>query len=103
MQSKPTGPLTGLIDLLNDEEEDVWNPLDEIMGCVGVKRKKSDKARGEKPWVPNDMDPVLEELPKWSLLTEVLKEIEDQVVRQESFGNFGPNSMSLIIDRRFVD
>jgi DNA excision repair protein ERCC-4 len=43
---------------------------------------KSDKAKGKererrKPCVLDDMDPVLEELPKWSLLAEVMKEIED--------------------------
>ena len=55
---------------------------------------KSDKSKGKerereqkKPWVPDDMDPVLEELPKWSLLAEVLKEIEEEMMRQESLGD----------------
>jgi DNA excision repair protein ERCC-4 len=39
-----------------------------------------------KPWVPDDMDPVLEELPKWSLLAVVLKEM----MRQESLGAARP-------------
>lgn len=30
------------------------------------------------------MDPTLEELPKWDLLAEVLKEIEEEMIRQES-------------------
>jgi DNA excision repair protein ERCC-4 len=62
------------------------------VGCVGV---KSDKAEGKererkKPWVPDDMDPVLEELLKWSLLAEVLKEIVEEMTRQESLGSARP-------------
>jgi DNA excision repair protein ERCC-4 len=83
-----------VINLVDVEEEDAWDALDEIEGRVGV---KSDKAKGKererewkKPWVPDDMDPVLEELPKWSLLAEVLKEIEEEMMRQESLGAAHP-------------
>jgi DNA excision repair protein ERCC-4 len=34
--------------------------------------------------VPDDMDLVLQELPKWSLLVELLKEIKEEIMRQES-------------------
>jgi hypothetical protein len=85
---------TAVINLVDDEEEDAWDALDEIEGRVGV---KSDKSKGKerereqkKPWVPDDMDPVLEELPKWSLLAEVLKEIEEEMMRQESLGDSRP-------------
>jgi DNA excision repair protein ERCC-4 len=33
---------------------------------------------------------VLEELPKWSLLAEVLKEVEEEMMRQESLGAAQP-------------
>ena len=44
-------------------------------------RKVSKK---RKRWLPADMDPTLEELPKWSLLAEVLQEIEEETVQIES-------------------
>lgn len=75
-----------MIDLVDDEE--AWDALDEIEGRSKrnpAKDKEKEKPR-KKPWIPDDMDPVLEELPKWSLLAEVLKEIEDEMMRQESVG-----------------
>ena len=44
------------------------------------------KKAKRKPWVPDGMEPVLEELPKWSLLADVLQEIEEEMLRQESLG-----------------
>lgn len=75
-----------VIDLVDDEE--AWDALDEIEGRSKrnpAKDKEKEKPR-KKPWIPDDMDPVLEELPKWSLLAEVLKEIEEEMMRQESVG-----------------
>ena len=34
--------------------------------------------------MPDDMDLVLQELSKWSLLAELLKEIKEEIMRQES-------------------
>ena len=49
-----------VIDLVDDE--DAWDALNEAEGRVGGKGKEKD----HKPtWVPDGMDPVLEELPKW--------------------------------------
>lgn len=96
MPSQPKGP-PPVINLVDDVgEDDAWDALDEIEGGVGM--KNSGKAKGKemgmggskKPWVPDDMDPVLEELPKWSLLAEILKEIEEEIMRQESLGGFRP-------------
>ena len=59
--------------------------------------KESDKGKGKekrKSWIPDDMDPVLEELPKWSLLADVLKEIEEEMMRQESLSGFRPSCKS---------
>jgi DNA excision repair protein ERCC-4 len=72
---------TSARDLADDEEG--WEALDEIQGTRGqpIPRKK------RKPWLPEDMEPVLEELPKWSLLADVLKEIEEEMIRQEGLGN----------------
>lgn len=47
-------------------------------------------------WLPEGMDPVLEELPKWNLLSEILQEAEEEMIRQESLrkpitsGSFNP-------------
>lgn len=82
-KSKVQTPL--VIDLVDDD--DVWDVLDEIEGHIGTKDDMpKEKGEKKKPWVPDDMDPVLEELPKWSLLADVLKEIEEEMMRQESLG-----------------
>ncbi|KAF9030370.1 hypothetical protein BDZ89DRAFT_1159420 [Hymenopellis radicata] len=51
-----------------EHNDDDWDALDDIEG--------TDKPK----WVPRGMDPVLEELPKWSLLAEVLEEIEGEII-----------------------
>ena len=53
--------------------EDAWEVLDDINGTRG-KEKKPD-------WLPENITPVLEELPKWEYLVETLLEIEDLVMR----------------------
>ena len=47
------------------------------------------------PWLPPDLDPVLEELPKWNLLGEVLREVEGEVRRFESAGRGGSHFLVL--------
>ncbi|EIN05331.1 hypothetical protein PUNSTDRAFT_54777 [Punctularia strigosozonata HHB-11173 SS5] len=88
--SAPIGKGKGkpvVIDLADDE--DAWDALDEIQGTVGTKLPTADHGKGkekegERPaWLPEGMDPVLEELPKWALLAEVLKEVEEEVMRGE--------------------
>lgn len=73
-----------VIDQVNDE--DAWDALDEIQGQSGNKGKGKAVERKRPNWLPDGMDMVLEELPKWSLLAEVLKEIEEEIMRQESAG-----------------
>ena len=61
------------------DDEDVWKALEEIQGGNGNKGKGKDKEKekDERPyWLPSTIEPTLEELPKWCLLAEVLKEIE---------------------------
>jgi DNA excision repair protein ERCC-4 len=48
-----------------------------------VKGKGKEKEE-KKPWVPDNMSPVLEELPKWDLLADILQEIEEEIMRQEA-------------------
>ena len=68
------------IDLMDDE--DAWDALDEVEG-----RGKRSSVMTSKSWLPDGMDPILEELPKWDLLADVLHEIEEEIMRQESLSS----------------
>lgn len=56
-----------------DEE---WAVLDEMEGRGGRGRGKS----GRPKWLPHNMEPILEELPKWGVLADVLKEIDETII-----------------------
>lgn len=65
-------------------DEAGWDALDEMEGRVGNEGVNEEK---RPKWLPDGMDLVLEELPKWTLLADILKEIEEEIMRQESTGN----------------
>lgn len=72
-------------DSMHDEDrelDDAWDVLDEIEGRTPAPRstRRNHEAEGWKPWMPSGMKPVLEELPKWRLLEEVLDEIEQTMM-----------------------
>ncbi|KAI5116627.1 hypothetical protein M0805_009613 [Coniferiporia weirii] len=81
------------IELVDDE--DAWAALDEAegrtevssVGPAGARESRnfltqsSIQPTARKEWLPKGMEPVLEELPKWSLLADVLQEIEEEMVR----------------------
>ncbi|KAF9527873.1 hypothetical protein CPB83DRAFT_855339 [Crepidotus variabilis] len=80
-----------IVDLT--EDDDAWAALDEAEGNISTaivsnnRGESSDKAKARvfRPsWLPDGMEPVLEELPKWSLMQDVLLEIEGETIRQES-------------------
>ncbi|KAF8060702.1 hypothetical protein FPV67DRAFT_1511184 [Lyophyllum atratum] len=72
--------LPQVIDLVDDE--DAWDALNEIENTNVTSTKG--KAKEKRPfWLPEGMEPVLEELPKWSLLAEILQEAEEEMLRQE--------------------
>ena len=73
-----------VIDLTQDDE--AWAALDEIEGRVAEKNVGGDGSEIEvRPkWLPEGLEPVLEELPKWNLLSEILLEAEGEIIRQES-------------------
>ena len=70
------------------DDEDAWDALDEATGSTqrtAKPRTTTETAGRTRPkWMPDNIQPVLEELPKWSLLAETLKEIEDEIMRDES-------------------
>ena len=89
---KPTRESTDVIDISDDE--DAWEALDEAEGRIRgtpttTARKDQDqiKSRPRPIWLPKSIQPVLEELPKWHLLAETLKEVEEEIMRQESLSS----------------
>ncbi|KAF8649572.1 hypothetical protein AX16_005734 [Volvariella volvacea WC 439] len=70
-----------VIDLVDDE--DAWQALDEVHGQVGtsVVKPQIEQREYRPSWLPEGMEPTLEELPKWQLLADVLQEIESEIIR----------------------
>ncbi len=68
-----------VVDFSNDD--DAWEVLDEIEGRITDKNKSEQETRPK--WLPDGMEPVLEELPKWDLLSDILLEIEGEIIRQQ--------------------
>ncbi|KAG2127704.1 hypothetical protein DEU56DRAFT_982692 [Suillus clintonianus] len=63
------------------DDEDAWTALEKVHGIVRTNRGDKGKER-KKPWVPDSVPPVLEELPKSDLLADVLQEIEEELMRR---------------------
>jgi len=87
MIAVPAAPPPGpeVIDLANDD--DAWEALDDLENSgqpAAIKAQKKPRSRPRPKWLPKNAEPVLEEQPKWELLAQTLKEIEDEIVRQES-------------------
>ncbi|KAG8893575.1 hypothetical protein FRC00_010334 [Tulasnella sp. 408] len=62
----------------NDDE---WAILDEVQGTSGATQ---DSGPRWLPWMPREMQPVLEEPGKWPVLAEVLLEIEQEMMSRPS-------------------
>ncbi|KAJ7459996.1 hypothetical protein B0H11DRAFT_2284502 [Mycena galericulata] len=74
-----TAKLTGGLPPQNpDDDNDEWDAADEIAGVVGDATEKRPR------WLPEGLEPVLDELPKWSLLAEILQEAEEEILKMES-------------------
>jgi DNA excision repair protein ERCC-4 len=73
--------LAPVIDLVNDD--DVWEALDEAENA-GLDKSKGEAKERRPIWMPEGMEPILEELPKWNLLSEIIQEAEEEIIRQES-------------------
>ncbi|KAH9889061.1 hypothetical protein C8Q73DRAFT_654519 [Cubamyces lactineus] len=76
-----------IINLVDSEEEEGWAALDELEAQArGEPSSNLNKGKGKaketrKKWLPEGMEPVLEELPKWYLLADILHEIEEEMIR----------------------
>ncbi len=75
-------PVINLVD-----DDDVWDALNESEGLPSAS-KPTEPPKKRKRWLPDGMDPVLEELPKWTLLADVLQEIEEEMIRMEGKTSF---------------
>ncbi|KAK7448452.1 DNA repair protein RAD16 [Stygiomarasmius scandens] len=77
-----------VIDLVDiDDDEEGWNALYELEGRAPLpapNRNQTSKPDKRPPWLPETMQPVLEELPKWSLFAEILEEIEGEILKMEN-------------------
>lgn len=71
-----------VIDLT--EDDDAWAALYEVEGVQAIDKGKRKETNDRPSWVPKGLDPVLEELPKWNLLSEIILEAEGEMIRQES-------------------
>lgn len=71
------------VDVDFAEDEDALDALDELQGLSGRKKVKEGNRKKEgKGWLPDDIEPVLEEHPKWGLLADILMEIEDEMIKR---------------------
>lgn len=64
-----------------ESTDDEWAILDEVQGTTGPTREDGPRWL---PWMPQEMQPVLEEPGKWSVLAEVLLEIEHEMMSRPS-------------------
>ncbi|KAI1787127.1 hypothetical protein LXA43DRAFT_1064555 [Ganoderma leucocontextum] len=99
IMSAPSAPVINLID-----DEDEWAILDEIEAeAEGRASGSRPSAKGKeretrKSWVPDGMEPVLEELPKWTLLGDVLHEIEEEMIRREpALSSHSPGTNTVLV------
>ena len=76
-----------VVDLTEDDE--AWAALDEVQGGLMEKGGGRNKTEVRPKWLPEGLEPVLEELPKWHLLSEILLEAEGEIIRQENLKKTG--------------
>ena len=81
--SAASKPAPKVINLVDDDDE--WAILDEMEAAATGNAGASGAGGGgkRKNWLPEGMEPVLEELPKWFLLADVLHEIEEEMMRRD--------------------
>lgn len=90
---KPTQLSTDVNVIEISDDEDAWEALDEAEGRIcrthstTVKKDRRINPRPRPAWLPKGIEPILEELPKWPLLAETLKEIEEEIMHQESLSS----------------
>ncbi|KAI6126207.1 hypothetical protein EV401DRAFT_2226317 [Pisolithus croceorrhizus] len=74
------------------DDQDGWDALDDMEGFRGQPVDKPKKS-----WIPEGLDPVAEELPKWELLADVLQEVEEEILRHGSLTNIKGSNTVLVM------
>jgi len=87
------GKTVGSPPITDADDEDAWAALDELNNVVPAsdKRKGKERAILRPAWLPETIQPILEEQPKWDLLSEILLEIESEMIRFQT--NLKPGQM----------
>ncbi|RDX42825.1 hypothetical protein OH76DRAFT_1362124 [Lentinus brumalis] len=93
--SKAAPPKT--IDLTGEDYE--WAILEEMEAEERGRPSGSGNGKEKrKRWLPQGMEPVLEELPKWFLLADVLQEIEEEMIRREPMlSSLSPGTNTVLV------
>ena len=79
-----TAPKESTPEVHDLDDEDAWDALDEAEGLSGRTRVTPKDPEPQRPrWLPKNLQPVLEELPKWSVVAAALQEIEEEMIRRE--------------------
>ncbi|KAG8990563.1 hypothetical protein FRB90_001720 [Tulasnella sp. 427] len=60
-----------------ESNDDDWAVLDEVQGTTSAAQENGPRWL---PWMPQEMQPVLEEPGKWAVLAEILLEIEHEIL-----------------------
>ncbi|CUA73275.1 DNA excision repair protein ERCC-4 [Rhizoctonia solani] len=69
--------------------------LDEIEGRGS---RAQGPSRSQRPaWLPHSMEPVLEDLPKWKVLADVLKEIDESIIANSMKHSPGTNTTLVMV------
>jgi len=82
MTSVSKNLVSQVVDLTEDDE--AWAALDDVQGRLIEDADDGNKTEVRPKWMPEGLEPVLEELPKWNLLSEILLEAEGEIIRQEN-------------------
>ena len=72
--------------VIDADDEDTWAALDELDNATPIVGTGKGKGRAipRPAWLPETIQPILEEQPKWDLLSKILLEIESETDRCQS-------------------
>lgn len=71
-------------EAINVDDEDAWEALLEAEGSLSKVTPSMAQSKTQPAWLPRGLEPVLEELPKWSLVSGALHEIEEEMIHREA-------------------
>jgi DNA excision repair protein ERCC-4 len=80
--------------LMEIDDQDTWDLLDEL---ENPNSKGKGKPNERPAWLPKNIQPVLEEQPKWDLLSDILLEIESEIIHFSSNKNIRPQGTDTVL------